>query len=67
VLLTAGVISIISRFVIGEENFIDAFVIFGVIVLNAVIGTIQEGQAEKAMEALLDMAAPRARVRRVGG
>ncbi len=60
VLLVAAVISII----VG--HFIDAGVIMGVLLLNAVIGFIQETRAEKAMEALIQMAAPRARVRRGG-
>jgi len=66
VLLAAGIISLVSQFITGEQHFIDAVVIFGVIILNAAIGTFQEGQAEKAMEALLEMAAPRARVKRNG-
>jgi len=66
VLLAAGVISLVSQFFTEEEHYIDAIVIFGVIILNAVIGTLQESRAEKAMEALLEMAAPKARVRRGG-
>ena len=66
VLLAAGIISLVSQFFTGEEHYIDAIVIFGVIILNAVIGTFQESQAEKAMEALLEMAAPKAKVRRNG-
>lgn len=66
VLLAAGIISLVSQFITGEQHFIDAIVIFGVIILNAAIGTFQEGQAEKAMEALLEMAAPKAKVRRNG-
>jgi Ca2+-transporting ATPase len=66
VLLAAGVISLVSQFFTGEEHYIDAIVIFGVIILNAVIGTFQESQAEKAMKALLEMAAPKAEVRRNG-
>ncbi len=66
VLLAAGIVSLVSQFFTGEEHFIDAIVIFGVIILNAAIGTFQEGQAEKAMEALLEMAAPKATVRRNG-
>jgi Ca2+-transporting ATPase len=60
VLLVAVVIS----FVVG--HYLDAWVILAVLVLNAIIGYIQETRAEKAMEALIRMAAPQASVRRSG-
>ncbi len=60
VLLVAVIISA------AVGHFLDASVIMGVLILNAVIGFIQETRAEKAMEALIQMAAPRARVRREG-
>ena len=60
VLLAAAIVSIIV------EHFIDAGVISVVLLLNAVIGFIQETRAEKAMEALMEMAAPKAKVRRDG-
>ncbi len=60
VLLAAAVVSLIV------EHYIDAGVIMGVLVLNAVIGFVQETRAEKAMEALIQMAAPRSNVRRGG-
>ena len=55
VLLAAGIISLVSQFFTEEKHYIDAIVVFGVIILNAVIGTFQETQAEKAMEALLQL------------
>jgi P-type Ca2+ transporter type 2C len=60
VLLVAAVVSL----VIG--HYVDAVVVFAVLLLNAFIGYFQETQAEKAMEALTEMAAPKARVRRDG-
>lgn len=45
---------------------VDATVIVLVIVVNAIIGYIQEGKAEKALEAIQDMVAPRASVLREG-
>jgi len=44
----------------------DALVIFTVVVLNAVIGTVQEGRAEHALAALRQLASQRARVLRGG-
>ncbi len=50
----------------GPESLADVFIIFGVVLLNATIGTIQEMKAEKALEALKNMSAPTATVRREG-
>ncbi|KUO57239.1 MAG: carbonate dehydratase [Alphaproteobacteria bacterium BRH_c36] len=45
---------------------IDTGVILGVVVINAVIGYIQEGRAEAALEAIKNMISPRASVLRNG-
>ena len=45
---------------------IDALTIVGVLLFMAVVGFIQEFRAGKAMDALLQLAAPRAKVRRNG-
>ena len=45
---------------------IDSGVILAVVLVNAVIGYIQEGKAEKALDAIRDMLAPKASVIRDG-
>ncbi len=56
----AAVLSVL----VGHQ--VDAAVIAGVIVLNSLLGFLQEWRAEGALEALRNMAAPRARVLRGG-
>jgi Ca2+-transporting ATPase len=60
VLIAAAVIS----GVLGDVT--DTVIIFAIIILNAVVGFIQEYRAEKAMEALKNMAASYARILREG-
>jgi magnesium-transporting ATPase (P-type) len=44
------------------NHYVDTLVILAVVVANALIGFIQEGKAEKAMDAIRQMLAPRASV-----
>jgi Ca2+-transporting ATPase len=55
--------AVISGF-LGE--FTDTIIIFIVVILNAIIGVIQESKAERALEALKQMSKPFAKVRRNG-
>ncbi|OHD68626.1 MAG: ATPase, partial [Spirochaetes bacterium RBG_13_68_11] len=60
ILIAAAVISL----VLGE--WVDAGAIILIIILNAVVGVVQESKAEEALAALKKMAAPEARVVRDG-
>lgn len=47
-------------------HWVDASVILGVVIINAIIGFIQEGKAEDALRAIREMLSPNAIVRRGG-
>ncbi|MCD9033866.1 HAD-IC family P-type ATPase [Luteimonas sp. Y-2-2-4F] len=47
-------------------HLIDAGVIVAVVVVNAIVGFVQEGKAERALDAIRDMIAPQAAVLRGG-
>ncbi len=60
VLLAASVVTALL------EHWIDTWVILAVVLVNAIIGFVQEGKAEKAMEGIRAMLSPMATVRRGG-
>ncbi|MBT4017064.1 MAG: cation-transporting P-type ATPase [Alphaproteobacteria bacterium] len=48
------------------EQWVDTGVIVGVVVINAIVGFVQEGKSERALEAIQNMLSPQSRVRRGG-
>ena len=65
VLLVAAVVSGVVGFIHGE-GITDAIIILGIVVLNAVIGVVQEAKAEQSLAALEKMTAPNCKVIRDG-
>ena len=63
ILLVAAAITAFLSFM-GKEMWADTIVIIGVVVLNAILGFIQEGKAERALEALQGMIVTETRVLR---
>ena len=51
---------------IALKEYSDAVIILCVVLLNAVVGMVQEGKAQKALDALKQMSSPTATVRRGG-
>ncbi len=60
------IVSAVISFLMGPEHISDAFVILGIVILNASIGFFQEFRTEKTLEALQKMVHPEIRVLRAG-
>ena len=66
ILIIAAIISAVVSYMQGQNDYIDSIIIIAIVVLNAIMGLVQEAKAEKSLEALKDMSAPVAKVRRDG-
>ncbi len=65
ILIIAAAISLVVA-VYEHEGFFEPVLIIFIVILNAIMGVIQESKAEKALEALQNLTAPQARVLRDG-
>ena len=66
ILIFASIISAVISSMQGENDFIDSIIIIAIVVLNAIMGVVQEAKAEKSIEALQEMTPPKAKVIRDG-
>lgn len=66
ILLIAAAVSIIVTIMEGKNDWLEPIVIVAIVVLNAMLGVIQESKAEAALDALKNLAAPHAKVVRGG-
>lgn len=64
-LICAAIISAITN-IISNEPLTEVFIIIAVVLLNAILGVIQESKAEEAIEALKNMTKARCKVMRDG-
>ena len=62
ILLIAAIVSII----VEPEEWVDSLIILVVVTLNAILGVVQESNAEKSLDALQKMSSPKAKVKREG-
>ncbi len=67
ILIIAAIISFVIACAEGDpKEFFEPALILLIVILNAVMGVMQESKAEKALDALKNMSAPHARVIRNG-
>jgi Ca2+-transporting ATPase len=65
ILLIAAVISGVVGVMEGE-GLLDTYIILGILIVNALIGAVQEKKAETSLEALKELASPLSKVLRDG-
>ncbi|WP_394271797.1 calcium-translocating P-type ATPase, PMCA-type [Butyricicoccus sp.] len=67
ILIAAAAVSFVIACIEGNpEGFFEPVLILLIVVLNAIMGVMQESKAEKALDALKNLSAPHARVLRDG-
>ena len=65
-LLFAATVSFITSVINGESDYIDSVIILSIVVVNSIIGIMQESKAEKAISSLKKLSSPHAKVLRGG-
>lgn len=65
-LIVAAVISALTGMAQGDADFADVIIICFVVIVNAVLGVVQESKAEEALAALQEMSAAQSKVIRDG-
>ncbi len=66
ILIAAAVISAVTATIDGGEGYADVIIILVVVLINAILGVVQESKAEAAIEALQKMSAATSKVLRDG-
>ena len=66
ILLIAAGVSFALSLIDGDADISEPVIILAIIVMNALIGVIQESRAEKSLEKLKELSQPHARVIRDG-
>ena len=65
ILLAAGIISIVCAIIEPSMNeIVDAAIIFGIVLINGILGFVQEVKADKSINSLKKMMVPESKVLR---
>ena len=67
ILIIASIISAITSYIQGENDYFDSIIIIAIVVLNAIMGLVQEEKAEKSIESLKKLTPQIAKTIRNGG
>lgn len=62
ILILAAVISLITSFLSAESDYIDTIIILSIVIINTIIGMLQESKAEKEINSLKKLATPLTKV-----
>ena len=67
ILIAAAIVSFVIAWIEGDAKaFFEPCLILLIVILNAIMGVLQESKAERALDALKGLSAPHARVLRDG-
>ena len=66
ILILSSIVSAGISYFEHSNDYIDSIIIICIVILNALIGVIQESKAEKSIEALQKLSSPHAKVKRAG-
>ena len=66
ILIIASIVSAVVSKMQGENDYFDSIIIIAIVILNAIMGLVQEQRAEKSIESLKKMTPEMAKVIRDG-
>ena len=62
ILILAAVISLVTSFLSSESDYVDTIIILSIVIINTIIGMLQESKAEKEIDSLKKLATPLTKV-----
>ena len=62
ILIVASIVSAGIAFIQNDNDYVDSIIIIAIVVLNAIMGVVQEAKAEKSIDALKEMTPMKAKV-----